>query len=248
MSMDQSLRIAVADGDEITCRFYEQFLPTLGHRVCVARTGRQLVEQCRTLRPDLVITEALLPDLDGLAAADEIARDRPTPVILVSDSYPPLCVARALAGDSVYACLTKPLNESGLAMAVAVASRRFRQSEALRADLAGLQQTLEERKLVERAKGMVMKYVGVTEEEAFRRLRKLASDRNLRLAEAARGILTAGEVFHEMEGPPPADRRIGRRARDTNGPTPFDSFRPSAAAHEVQTPCAMPYATDERAG
>src|SRR5205814_3286307 len=104
--------------------------------------------------------------------ADEIARDRPTPVILVSDSYQPLGVARALGGDVVFACLTKPLSESGLTAAVAVASCRFRQTEALRAELAGLRQTLEERKLGERAKGMVMKYVGITEEEAFRRLRK----------------------------------------------------------------------------
>jgi hypothetical protein len=92
-----------------------------------------------------------LPGKDGVAAADDICRDRPTAVVLTSDSYEPLWVARALGNDCILACLTKPLAEAALGAALAVAHRRFECLQSLRAEAEGTRQALKERKLIERA-------------------------------------------------------------------------------------------------
>jgi hypothetical protein len=106
---------------------------------------------------------------------------------------------RALHNPYVLACLLKPVKEADLGAAIVVARRRFEEFESLRREAAQLRQALEDRKLIERAKGLVMRYAGLDEQEAFRRLRKLASDRNRKLVEVAQDILAAGEVFQQME-------------------------------------------------
>src|SRR5205807_410183 len=83
-SMTRSLRIAVADDDADMRDFLRQALPALGHEVvCVAASGQQLVEECRTVRPDLILTDIKMPDVDGIDAAEQICRERPVPIILV---------------------------------------------------------------------------------------------------------------------------------------------------------------------
>ncbi len=195
----RSLRVIVADGDPVMQQFYRDVLARLGHQVCVASTGPQLVELCRCLRPDLVIAAARPPELDGAAAAEEVCRERPTPVILVPAEDPARSVAPALRNPYVLACLSRPPRESDLEAAVLLAVGRFEQFQALRQEAADLRQALEERKVIERAKGLVVRYAGRSEEDAYRRLRKLASDRNWKLAEAARAVLSAGEVFQQLE-------------------------------------------------
>src|SRR5204863_268066 len=113
---------------------YEEALPALGHEVRVARSGPELVEQYRMLRPGLVVADILLPGMDGIAAADEVCRERPVPFVLVSASFEPLWVARALANDCIVACLPKPLGTAALDAALAVAVRRFERMESLRAE------------------------------------------------------------------------------------------------------------------
>lgn len=140
-----------------------------------------------------------LPGLDGLAAADEVCKERPVPVVLVADSFEPLGVARALATEWVMACLARPVGEDALGAAVALAARRFDQLRALRAEAAGLRQMLEDRKVIERAKGVVMRRCGVPEEEAYRRLRLLASVGNEKMVEVARRVLEAEGAFGELE-------------------------------------------------
>jgi response regulator NasT len=99
----------------------------------------------------------------------------------------------------VFACLLKPLKEADLTVAVVVALRQFEQLESAQKEAADLRKALEDRKLTERAKGLLMRYAGVGEEEAYRRLRKLASDQNRKLVEVAQAVLAAGEVFRQME-------------------------------------------------
>ena len=82
--MNQSLRIVVADDEPDMREYFQKILPRLGHQVVgVAQDGRSLVEHCRRLRPDLVITDIKMPDLDGIDAATQIYQERPLPVILV---------------------------------------------------------------------------------------------------------------------------------------------------------------------
>jgi response regulator NasT len=176
--------------------------------VAVASTGRELVEKCRQERPDLVITDIKMPDMDGIAAASQICKNFPIPVILVSAYHDHDLLERA-GEDHILAFLVKPIKQADLEPAIAIATRRFEQFQALRQEAADLRQALENRKLIERAKGLLMKRAGLDENEAFRRLQRLASERNCKLVEVAAMILTAEEAYQPVE-----------RARDKNRPGP----------------------------
>src|SRR5687768_11647358 len=106
--MTTSFRIVVADDEPEMRDFFEKMLPRFGHQVvAVAENGRQLVERCRQLKPDLVITDIKMPELDGIEASSQVCRERAVPVILVSAYHDPELIARAEA-DHVVAYLVKP--------------------------------------------------------------------------------------------------------------------------------------------
>jgi AmiR/NasT family two-component response regulator len=197
--MSRPLRIAVADDERRMRDYFQKMLPRLGHEVVVvAQSGRELVQQCRALHPDLVISDIKMPDLDGIDGAREIYRDGPTPVILVSAYHDPELIERAEAGH-VLAYLVKPIKLADLAAAIAIAMKRFEQFQALRREAADLRQALEDRKVIERAKGLLMKKAGLDEEEAFLRLQRRARDSNRKLVEIARMLVTAEEVLRPPE-------------------------------------------------
>jgi response regulator NasT len=95
--------------------------------------------------------------------------------------------------------LVKPVKESDLRMAIQVARNRFQQFQTIAKEAADLRQALEDRKIIERAKGIVMRRLRMEEEDAFRRLRKFASDHNRRVIEVAQNIIGAEQIFHELE-------------------------------------------------
>jgi two-component system, response regulator PdtaR len=193
--MSQSLRIAIADDEDDMRDYFREILPVLGHQVVVAaRTGKELVDLCRAERPDLVITDIKMPDMDGIDAAAQLYRDLPVPVILVSAYHDPGLIQRAEA-DHILAYLVKPIKQADLEPAIAIAMRRFEQFRALRQEAADLRQALEDRKLIEKAKGLLMKKTGLDEHDAFRRLQKLASEKNRKLVDIAQMILTAEEAY-----------------------------------------------------
>jgi response regulator NasT len=197
--MSQSLKIAVADDEPDMRDYFQKCLTRLGHKVvAVASDGNELLHQCRATNPDLVITDIKMPDMDGIDAAVRLYRERPVPVILVSAYHDPDLVARAGA-DHILAYLVKPIKQVDLGPAIALAMRRFEQFEALRTEAADLRQALEDRKIIERAKGALMKRGQLEEQEAFRRLQKLASEKSRKLVEIAQMILCAEEA---LEKPP----------------------------------------------
>jgi AmiR/NasT family two-component response regulator len=197
--MNRALKIVVAD-DELDMRdYFQQILPLLGHQVLgVARTGRELVDLCAATRPDLAITDIKMPDMDGIDAASQIYRQGPIPVILVSAYHDPEFIRRAEA-DHIMAYLVKPIKQADLEPAIGIAMYRFEQFQTLRKETTDLKQALEDRKVIEKAKGVLMKKAGLDEPTAFRRLQKLASDKNRKLIEIAQMILTA-EVALESPG------------------------------------------------
>jgi response regulator NasT len=195
--MSRSLRIAVADDEPRMRAYFQKMLPRLGHQVvAAAETGRELVERCRDLNPDLVITDISMPDLDGIDAAVAIYRHQPLPIILVSAHHEPELIRRAET-DHILAYLVKPIKQADLEPAIHIAMRRFEQFQALRQETTDLRQALQERKIIERAKGILMKKAGLDEQGAFRRLQKLASERNRKLIEIAQMILTADEALQQ---------------------------------------------------
>lgn len=196
--MSQPLRIVIADDEPDMREYFQQVLPRLGHTViAAARDGRELVELCRTTEPDLVITDIKMPEMDGIDAAVQIYQDRPIPVILVSAHQDASLIERAEM-DHIMAYLVKPIKQGDLAPSIAIAVRRFEQFKTLRQEAADLRQALADRKVIEKAKGILMKKGGLDESEAFRRLQKLASDKNRKLVEIASVLITAEEAFQSL--------------------------------------------------
>jgi len=188
------LRIAVADDEPDMQEYFGKILPRLGHQVVsVAATGRELVDQCLALRPDLVITDIKMPEMDGIEAAEELYRELAIPIVFVSAYHDAELIARAEA-DHVMAYLVKPIKQADLEPAVSLAMRRFYQFRAVEKEAADLRQALEDRKLTERAKGILMKRAGLDEQSAFERLQKLSTECNEKMIDVARKIIFAEEA------------------------------------------------------
>lgn len=189
------LRIAVAEDERDTREFFQELLERLGHEVvATAASARELVERCHAVHPDLVLTDIKMPDRDGIEAAMEINRERQVPVILVSAHHDTELLVRS-GQAPVMAYLIKPIKEADVKTALYLAMLRFEHFQKLVQEAASLRQALEDRKVIERAKGLIMKRARLDEPEAFRRLQKLASDRNLKMVEFAHMIVTADEAF-----------------------------------------------------
>lgn len=197
--MNGALRIAVADDEADMRDWFERMLPTLGHQVIsVAENGKELVEHCRALRPDLVITDIKMPDMDGIEAAQAICSERPVPIILISAYHDSELIERAEA-DHVLAYLVKPIGKAALGPAIGLAMRRFEELQALRKEAADLRQTLSDRRVIEQAKGVLMKVTGLDERAAFRRLQELAADKNQKLIDAAQTVLALEKALRPAE-------------------------------------------------
>jgi response regulator NasT len=192
---ERPLRIAVADDEPDMRDFLQKLLTHLGHVVvAVAADGEDLVRQCRDTQPNLIITDLAMPGLDGLSAVRQITKERPVPVIVVSAYHDSELIRRALQ-EQVLAYLVKPIKAVDLPPAIALAMQRFREFEALHKQADDLRQAIEDRKLIERAKGTLMARAGLSEADAFRRLQTLSNEKNLKMVEIARMIVTAEEAF-----------------------------------------------------
>lgn len=192
----ECLRVAIADDDPEIRKTLAGMLKTLGHEVAFAgSTGRELVAYCLDKRPDLVLTDIDMPDMDGLDAAMVIYERAPAPVILLTAYCTPELIERA-EHNHVLGYLMKPTTQAQIEAAIGLAVRRHEEFQSLRKEAADLRQSLADRKLIERAKGLLMKHLGVDEPEAFRRLQKFASNKNKKLIEIAETIVTAAEALN----------------------------------------------------
>jgi response regulator NasT len=193
--MNQELRVVVADDEPEMVKYLQDTLARLGHQVVgKANTGKQLLQVCPEVKPDLLITDIKMPDSDGIEAVGQLCQNHPLPVILVSAHHDPELIQRAMSGH-VMAYLVKPIKQADLETTIPVAIRRFKEFTALQQQTTDLRQALEERKIIERAKGILMKRAGFDEPDAFRRLQKLASEKNLKLVRVAEMIVTAEEAM-----------------------------------------------------
>jgi two-component system, response regulator PdtaR len=193
------LRIAVADDERDMRQFFEELLPVMGHQVvAVAETGRQLADSCRGAHPDVVITDIKMPDMDGIAAAAEVNREREVPVVLVSAHTEGELLARSGA-EYIMSYLVKPVKPADLQAAITLAVARFEQYQRIRTEAEGLRQALEDRKVIEQAKGVVMHRLRIGEPEAYHRMRKLSSQQNWKLVDMAHRLLEADTIFKAVE-------------------------------------------------
>ncbi len=207
------LRIAAADDDPEMRDFYARVLPQLGHEVVVlARTGSELVEQCAACWPDLLIVDIKMPEMDGLAAAAEICRRHPLPIILVSAFHSPELLQQ-VEDKPVLGYLVKSVKPADLEAAIAIAVKRFQELQSLRQQQEELRHALEDRKVIERAKGLLMQRTGLAEAEAYRSMQRTATRTNQKLVAVARSILTAEEAASAV-----GSRRAGAGVRRAQAP------------------------------
>jgi two-component system, response regulator PdtaR len=184
------MRVLVAEDDPVIARGLAERLRTLGHEpIGPVNDGEQAVATAKQSRPELYLFDIEMPNLDGLAAAAQLADEGlRRPVVVITGVDDPSLVERSIA-SGVSAYLTKPIDARELEAAIELAQLRQAEFEALEAEVGRAQQALEDRKLVERAKGLLMSALQLSEQDAFRRLQKTARERNLRLVEVARRIV-----------------------------------------------------------
>jgi AmiR/NasT family two-component response regulator len=184
------MRVLIAEDDPVIALGLTERLRLLGHEVIgPVGDGEQAVTQAKATLPDLYLFDIGLPALDGLGAAARLAEEGfGRPVVVLTGIDDPTVVDRSIAGG-VGAFLAKPIDARELEAAMKLATARHAELEALAAEVGRAKQALEERKVVERAKGLLMSALHLSEQDAFRRLQKTARERNLRLVEVARRIV-----------------------------------------------------------
>jgi AmiR/NasT family two-component response regulator len=191
----EPLEILIADDDSLHVMSLRQQLEELGHQVVAeAYTGREAVLLASKRQPDLALLDIVMPDMDGIEAARRINADQPMPIVLLS-AHSEDTLAQRADEAGVFAYLVKPVTAQDLLPALLLASSRYREFQVLRQEVSDLHQALETRKLVERAKGVLMRRLHLTEEEAFRRLQKRSQDENRKLRHVAEAVITADEMF-----------------------------------------------------
>jgi two-component system, response regulator PdtaR len=188
------MRILVAEDETIIRLDLVEMLGRAGHEVCAeARDGAEAVELAREQRPDLAILDVKMPKLDGIEAARRIIDERPIPIVMLTAYGQGELVSRAVEAG-VFGYLVKPFRESDLLPALDTASARHGELAALREEAESLADALAARKSIERAKGLLMAKEGLSEQDAFARLRKASqvSGRPLKvIAEAVIATLEA---------------------------------------------------------
>ena len=193
--MKVSLRIVAADDEPEMRAYFKETLEELGHRVVgLAANGEELITQSRKERPDLVIADIKMPGTNGIDAAREFCHELAVPVILVSAYHDNEIMERAQV-PTVMAYLVKPIKREDLKAAIFLAMCRFAEFQSLKEEAADLKQALEDRKIIERAKGILMKQAKLDEGDAFKRLQDLASNKNQKMIEIAKMIVTMRDAF-----------------------------------------------------
>jgi two-component system, response regulator PdtaR len=190
------MRVLVAEDDPVIALGLAERLRRLGHEpLGPEHDGIRAVARAREGDADLYLFDIDMPGLDGLAAAETLSREGlRRPVVAITGVRDPGLIDRSIAtGISAY--LTKPIDDIQLDAAIRVAAARHAEFLALEAEVDRAHQALEDRKLIERAKGLLMEALEISEAEAFARIQRSARNRNLRLADVARAVIEQRDVI-----------------------------------------------------
>jgi AmiR/NasT family two-component response regulator len=187
------MRVLIAEDEAIIRMDLREMLEEEGHEVVAeARNGAEAIASAREHRPDVIFMDINMPDVDGIEAARVVGEERLAPVVMVTAFSQASYVEEASrAGAMAY--VVKPFTRADVLPAMQIAVSRFAEASALADEVEDLSQRLETRKVLDRAKGLLMAR-GMTEPEAFRRLQKLAMDKRKSLREIAEAVLLASEA------------------------------------------------------
>ncbi len=187
-------RVIIADDESLIRMDLREMLTNLGYLVIgEAGDGLSAVNLTRDLRPDILLMDIKMPDLDGIEAARILTEERLAPVLLLSAYSQQELIQRARqAGVAGY--LVKPFRENDLAPAIEVALARFSEFRAMEQEVGNLQDALETRKAVERAKGILMDTQNLNEIEAFRKIQKMSMNNRKPMRAVAEAIVLAHQA------------------------------------------------------
>lgn len=185
-------RVVIAEDEALIRLDLAEMLGEEGYDVVgQAGDGERAIELAEQLRPDLVVLDVKMPKLDGISAAERIAEQRIAAVVILTAFSQRDLVERARdAGAMAY--LVKPFNKADLVPAIEMAVSRFAELQMLESEVADLNERLETRKLVERAKSVLQQQLELSEPEAFRWIQKTAMDLRLSMKQVADGVITHG--------------------------------------------------------
>lgn len=187
----QKLRVVIADNESIIRMDLKELLEEAGHTVVgEAVDGVKAVELTRKHRPDLVVMDIKMPEMDGITAAKIISNEKLAPVLLLTAFSQKEIVEKA-KDSGVLAYLVKPVKEANLFPAIEIALSRFQEFTELERELEEVKNSLETRKLLDRAKGILMDTHGLSESEAYRRIQQYSMAKRKSIREVAEAIVEA---------------------------------------------------------
>ena len=187
-------RIIIADDESIIRMDLREMLTSLGYLVIgEAGDGQSAVNLARELRPNLVIMDVKMPGMDGIQAASILTKEKIAPVLLLTAFGQRELIQKAMEAG-VVGYLVKPFRESDLTPAIEVALARFGEFKSLEKEVDTLKEALETRKIVDRAKGILMLRDSLTEQEAFRRIQKMSMNTRRRMRDIAEAIILTYEA------------------------------------------------------
>jgi response regulator NasT len=188
------LRIVIADDEPIIRMDLRRTLENMGHVVVgEAGDGQQALEITKELKPDISILDIKMPTMDGIDAAKLISTEAIAPVLLLT-AYSQRDLVERARDAGVFAYLVKPFKELDLMPAIEIAIARFEEFEELDRDFNDLENKLDARKTIDRAKGILMDQYGLKEQDAFRRIQVQSMNTRKTMREIAEAIILANSV------------------------------------------------------
>lgn len=193
------IRVLIAEDDDNARALLTDLLGTLGHTVVAeVSTGREAFDRAMDVVPDVVLLDVHMPDGSGIEAAERITKSIPgVAVVLFSGDHTLTLTDRDVTATAAIAFLPKPAPPRVLDSTIRLAATRAKELMAARQDAESARQALENRKTIERAKGILMRRTGSSEQEAYRILQRTSQDRSVPMVEIARAVLASEPGFNE---------------------------------------------------
>lgn len=189
----ESLKIIIADNESIIRMDLKEMLEEAGHSVIgEAPNGVKAVDLARSHRPDLVIMDIQMPEMDGITAAKIISNEKIAPVLLLT-AFSQKDIVEKAKDSGVLAYLVKPVKEANLFPAIEIAVSRFQEFAELEHELENVKNSLENRKILDRAKGILMDAYKLSETEAYRRIQQYSMSKRISIKEVAEAIIRAAK-------------------------------------------------------
>jgi AmiR/NasT family two-component response regulator len=197
--MKKPIRVLIAEDEPIVRMDIKEILEGQGYEVVgEASDGQVAIELARKLKPDVIIMDIRMPNLDGIEAAKILTQEEIAPIIFLT-AYSDKELVEKAKEVGVISYIVKPFKESDLFPAIEIAIARFKEFQLLRKEVEDLKDALETRKLVDRAKGLLMDREGLKEHEAFRLIQKASMDKRKPMKEIAQAIILAYELKDKKE-------------------------------------------------